>query len=222
MTTPNKLRAWLGRARVGAVTLQLTHEGAGESCAFQQWDMNVLMAMESPEELILCACRDLADSLEEAVRVAIQAIGDEDRVLATVYHKQLAEENAHADGDNAANVSANTIVAQLLRHIEVQQNVMTRSQANIFAAFEKNPQQQKMIERQSAQITSLNETIQELKSGVISEQSAEEREEAVQRGMAWQKVGELAPTILQLAAEYASAEMNGHSNGHAAPLGAPG
>jgi hypothetical protein len=33
--------------------------------------------------------------------------------------------------------------------------------------------------------------------------------------MAWAKVGELAPTILQLAAEYASQKMNGHSNGHA-------
>jgi hypothetical protein len=200
----DKLRAWLERSRVGAHMLVLQHENGGESQTFQTFHVEPLPDVEA----IFNACADLADELEASVRVAIIFVNEAGEALARCYHKQTPLEASSVDALGAADVSSNTIIAQLLRHIEVQQKAVTGSHMSIYNAFERTlAQLQKTIERQAGQIQQLTDALKAAQNDNATEEDdlQEVREEAIARRNAWEKLSEIGP----VAAEFLLKASNG-------------
>lgn len=208
---PDKLRAWLQRQRVGASRLHLEHESAeGESKVFATFPVEPLPDVQ----LIFDACGDLADALEEAVRVAIVMVNEDGLAIARTFHKQVPLEAASPDALGASDVSPNSIVAQLLRHIEVQQRAVTGSHGAIYDAFERTINQlQKANEKLLAQNTALTEALRNLEAAQGTEETQEQREESIARTQAWEKFSELGPVVVDFMLKAANAKF---SNGHAA------
>jgi hypothetical protein len=117
------------------------------------------------------------------------------------------------DALKAADVSMGAIVAQLLRHIEVQQRAVTGSHMSIYSAFEKTLTQfQKVNERQAIQITQLTEALRD-RDAANDNATAEDREVALAKTQAWEKLGELGPQVAEFLLRAASAKVM-NSNGH--------
>jgi uncharacterized coiled-coil protein SlyX len=213
----DKLRAWLERSRVGAHMLVLQHENGGESQTFATFHVEPLPEVET----IFNACADLADELECSVRVAIIFVNEAGEGLCRCYHKQTPLEASSVDALGAADVSSNTIIAQLLRHIEVQQKAVTGSHMSIYNAFERTlAQLQKTIERQATQIQQLTDALKAANDNNATEEDdlQEVREEAIARRNAWEKLSEIGPVAAEFLLKAATAKItNGHaSNGAAA------
>lgn len=208
----DKLRAWLGRQRVGAARVLLQHDQPGEAQTFATFPADPLPDVQ----LIFDACGDLADSLEESIRVAILVIDEDGETLARTWHKQMPLEASSPDALNASEVSTNTIVAQLLRHIETQQRAVTGSHVAIYDAFQRTLDQlQKTNERQNAQINALTEALNAA-HGEASEDTADTRAEAIARTQAWERFAELGPAVTELLLKAAAHKIPGVVNGHAA------
>jgi hypothetical protein len=166
-------------------------------------------------QVIFDACADHADALEEQIRVAIVIVDSEGEALATTYHKQAPLEASSEHAANAGDVSMGSIIAQLLKHIEVQQRAVTGSHCSIYDAFERTmSQMQKTNERLAAQNQALVEALRSIETEGGAE-IEEVREEAVARTQAWNKLGELVPIVTDFAMRAAQSKMNGHA-GHAA------
>jgi hypothetical protein len=192
----------------------LQHESVGEPQTFATFAADPLPDVET----IFNACADLADELEQAVRVAIVIVNEEGEALARCHHKQMPLEAHSADALKAADVSMGAIVAQLLRHIEVQQRAVTGSHMSIYSAFERTLTQfQKVTERQALQITQLTEALRE-RDAANDNDTAETREESMQRAQAWEKLSELGPQVAEFFLRAANNKANG--NGHAAAAAA--
>jgi hypothetical protein len=117
---------------------------------------------------------------------------------------------AHSvDALKAADVSMGAIVAQLLRHIEVQQRAVTGSHMSIYNAFERTlTQLQKTNERQALQLDRLTEALRD-RDTANAETTEEEREEASTRRQAWEKFGELGPQVAEFFLRAANGKLNG-------------
>jgi hypothetical protein len=206
----DKLSAWLERNRVGAHAIVLQHDpGVGELHTFATFPIDPLPDVE----MIFNACADLADELEQAIRVSIVIVDEDDKAICRASHKQMPLEASSPDALKTADVSMGGIVAQLLRHIEQQQRAVTGSHLSIYNAFERTlTQLQKVVERQGAQIQTLTEALRDTE-GKQSEETAEQREEAISRRQAWDKLGELLPTVSEFALKALAMKV---SNGHAA------
>jgi len=212
--TPDRLRGWISRARVGAATLQLRHlpvDGEGE--VFQRWSID--MIDDDPVQTILDVCGDYADAIEEDARIAIEFLKDDDTVLASTVHKAKATEVTSYDAANAANVSQGTIVSTLLRHIEVQQKVLSGSNLGAFQAMERVlTLQSKLVEKQAQQIQQLADQVLAMRMEHAAESGGAEpdtEEESRARARAMDRVAELLPTVVQTAANYMQQRANGHS-----------
>jgi nitrogen regulatory protein PII-like uncharacterized protein len=207
----DKLRAFFERQRVGAHMVVLQHESVGEPQTFATFPADPMPDIET----IFNACADLADELEQAVRVAIVVVNEEGEALAKCFHKQMPIEAHSVDALKAADVSMGAIVAQLLRHIEVQQRAVTGSHMSIYSAFERTLTQfQKVTERQATQITQLTEALRE-RDAVAGEETLEQREEAVSRKQVWDKFGELGPQVAEFMLKAANARLSNGGGGAA-------
>jgi hemoglobin-like flavoprotein len=196
----------------------LQHDSPGEAKTFATFPADPLPDVQ----LIFDACGDLADSLEESVRVAIVILDEDGESLAQTFHKQMPLDASSPDALNASEVSSNTIVAQLLRHIEVQQRAVTGSHVAIYDAFQRTLDQlQKTNERQNAQINALTEALHAA-HGEASEETADTRAESIARTQAWERFAELGPVVTELLLKTAAGKMNGHASdaGRAAVNGA--
>jgi len=196
--------------------LVLQHDNGGESQTFATFHVDPLPDAEA----IFNACADLADELEASVRVAIIFVNEAGEGLCRCYHKQTPIEASSADALNAADVSSNTIIAQLLRHIEVQQKAVTGSHMSIYNAFERTLEQlQKVVARQAVQIQQLTEALKAANdnNGEEEDDLQEVREEAIARRAAWEKLSEIGPVAAEFLLKAATAKL---SNGHSASNGA--
>lgn len=212
----DKLRVFLERQRVGAHMIVLQHESVGEAQTFATFP-----ADPTPDvDVIFNACADLADELEQAVRVAIVVVNEEGESLAKCFHKQMPIEAHSVDALKAtADVSMGAIVAQLLRHIEVQQRAVTGSHMSIYSAFERTLTQfQKVTERQALQITQLTEALRE-RDAENDNATPEDREVAMARAQTWEKLSELGPQVAEFFLHAAKSKVM-NSNGHAAAAAA--
>lgn len=212
----DKLRVFLERQRVGAHMIVLQHVSVGEAETFASFPAEPLPEIET----ILNACADLADELEQSVRVAIVITNEEGESLAKCFHKQMPMEAHSPDALKTADVSMASIVAQLLRHIEVQQRAVTGSHMSIYNAFERTlTQLQKTNERQALQLDRLTEALRE-REVMTTEQSEADREESLTRRQAWEKFGEIGPQVAEFMLRAASSKVMGAMNGHGAAAGA--
>lgn len=194
----------------------LQHESVGEPQTFATYPADPMPDVET----IFNACADLADELEQAVRVAIVIVNEEGEALARCHHKQLPLEAHSIDALKAADVSMGAIVAQLLRHIEVQQRAVTGSHMSIYSAFERTLTHfQKVSERQAAQITTLTEALRE-RDAANDNETAEDREVAAARSQAWEKLSELGPQVLEFALKAANHKVSNSNGAAAAAAGA--
>lgn len=215
--TPEKLRAWLNRERVGAAKLQLLHCTVDAEVMFQQWSLAGFEDGDIPVQVILDACADHADAEEEEIRVAIVFIGEDGEQVARKNHKARPADVASFDAANAGSVTPNAIVAQLLRHIEVQQRVMSASYIQIQNSYEKTiGGLHKERERMSLQIQALSEKLVEYGAAGGADNdndTPESRTEALARADAWSKVAEYAPAVMQLVVQGVQSKLNGAGNG---------
>lgn len=216
--TPDRLRAWLNRNRVGADRLQLKDAGiASGGTVFQAWPVDRL-----PDDLadvvtmILEASADYADVLEEDARVSVEYLDDEGEVLASTLHKAKSGTAVGFDATNAANVSGGTIVSQMLRHIETQQKVLSGSNLGAFTLLERTLSLQgKIIEKQAQQIAELSEKLAAMASKAAELTAGDDEdpevtaEESRARARAFDKVSELVPIVAQFALNYAQSKVAG-------------
>lgn len=232
--TPDRLRGWLQRWRVGAASLQLRHDVVGDDsgAVFHRWDVEHLPTdADELVQLVLDVAGDYADSQQEAVRVSVEYLNDEDVKTAGTIHKAKTREAQTWDQANAADVSQGSIISQLLRHIEVQQKVLSGSNLNAFAIVERAMNvQQKVMERQAAQIQALADQVLELRAKAVvageegdEEAAAETAEESRARARAFDRFAEIVPHVANgvlqyVATKQAGPAVNGAVNGavHAA------
>jgi hypothetical protein len=223
--TPDRLRSWLARNRVGAVLLQLRHDSLDtEGKVFQRWSLEALG--DDPTQMVLDCCGDYADAIEESARVAIEYLNDDDEVIASTVHKARAASATGYDAANAGNISENTIVSQLLRHIEVQQRVLSGSNLGAFQSLERVlTLQTKLVEKQAQQIQQLADQVLAMRlehgsgddSAELAVSTPDTEEESRARARAMDRVGELLPVVANMAINY----MQTRANGHAAAPGGP-
>lgn len=213
---PDRLRAWLLRNRVGTETLQLRQDGVDKP--FQRWSVAALP--EDATQLVLDCCGEFADAIEESARVAVEYLNEDEDVIASTIHKAKASEVSGFDAANAANISENTIISQLLRHIEVQQRVLSGSNLGSFQALERVlTLQQKLVEKQAQQISQLADQVLAMRLKQVEEEGSEEsaadtEEESRARARAMDKVGELLPAVANTALAYMQSRLtNGHAGG---------
>lgn len=215
---PDRLTRWLARGRVGAEMLQLRDDG--EEGPFQRWPVATLP--EDPVQLIFDCAGDYADSCGESKRVAIEYLDDEGEVIAKTIHKAGTAEAKSWDAANAANVSENTIISQLLRHIEVQQKVLSGSSLGTFNAMERVlALQSRLVEKQAQQLAQLSDQVmamrlEQVKADPDEDDPADTEEESRARARALEKVGELLPPVANMALAYMQTRL---TNGHAAAGG---
>lgn len=214
--TPDRLRGWLERHCKGAATLQLSASSAvdGDGRVFKSWPLQDL-----PEDLpdiqeILDCCGDYADAAEEQVRCVIEFLNDEGETIARTVHKASTREAKSWDAANAGEVSERTIVSQLLRHIEVQQRVLSGGNLHAFQICERVLNiQQKMLEKLSAQNVELTDQVLKLREANAPSEDGEDpevsAEESRARARAWDKVAELAPMVVSTATRAAAAHFSG-------------
>ena len=216
---PDRLTRWLARNRVGAEALQLRDDS--EDKPFQRWSIQVLP--EDPVQIIFDCAGDYADSCGESKRVAIEYLDEDGEVFAKTIHKAGTAEAKTWDSANAANVSENTIISQLLRHIEVQQKVLSGSSLGTFGAMERVlALQSRLVEKQAQQLAQLSDQVLAMRLEQVKadpdedSDPADTEEESRARARALEKVGELLPPVANMALAYMQ---NRLTNGHAAAGG---
>jgi hypothetical protein len=217
--TPEKLRAWLNRSREGAVTLRLSHCTIEEEVMFRQWRLEQFETGDIPVQVVLDTCADHADACEEEIRVAIEFLNSDGDVTARTQHKARPLQAGSFDALNAGSVTGNALVAQLLRHIEVQQRVMSTSYMNIQESYERTiAGLHKDRERMSQQIITLMDSLREQHLGGDDEEATPEgRTEALARAEAWNKVAEFAPAAMSLVIQGVQSKLNGHGAAYEPP-----
>ena len=202
--TPDRLRAWISRNRVGAHWLRLRACGIDNegTYVFQTWPTAGLTDDEHDVvQLIFDVAGDYADSVEEDARVAVEFLSEDDEVIASTVHKAKCTRPASVDAANASNVSSATIISQLLRHIETQQRVLSGGSIGALGAMERVLKMQSaIIEKQAAQNSDLASKLVALQGEIAANDSESESEDnapevAAARARAFDKLGELVPVV---------------------------
>lgn len=202
--SPDKLRAWVARNRVAAHWLQLRACGIGNegTYIFQTWPASGLAEDEQDVvQLVFDVSGDYADSIEEDARVAVEFLAEDgETVLASIVHKAKCSSPRSVDAANAANVSNATIISQLLRHIETQQRVLSGGNVGALAAMERVLNlQSKIVEKQALQNAELASKLVEMQRDLAEHADEDATENSAEvsaaRARAYDKIGELVPTV---------------------------
>lgn len=197
--TPNSLKRWLDRNRPRAAYLRLVVERIGaELLVVTQW----VAGAQTEQELVglvLDACNDYAEENGEPVKFLIQWCDHNDKPIATAHHR-AAPGDLNPD-DPKTDLSINSIVAQFMRHDEAREKVLLGALGSIFGAHEKTIQLQQnmistLIEQQKRDHLEMQAMRVQREQHSEREPTDEERQEAVARANALNKLGELAPMVL--------------------------
>lgn len=218
--TPDRLRGWLERNCKRASTLQLSASSAvdGDGHVFKSWPLQDLPDDLPDIQEILDCCGDYADAAEEQVRCVVEFLNEEGETIARTVHKASTREAKSYDAQHAGDVSERTIVNQLLRHIEVQQRVLSGGNLHAFQICERVLNvQQKMMDRLATQNAELHDQLSRMRAeqlelgagGDGEEDPVVSAEESRARARAWDKVAELAPIVVSTATRAAAAHFNG-------------
>jgi hypothetical protein len=218
-----KLDTWLRRERKAAARLRvLATEALSQGFEIASWTREEAFEDGTPLELVLTACADWCDGRGQSANFRIEWQRADGSPLTSCWHQHAAlEEDGKAPSRDSleADISTGKLIALLLRKDEQKDRLIVGSIAAIFAPLEHTIRlQQQIIEQQGKSLLRLNEqAIARADTESDRELTDEEREESRARSLAWSKLAEVGPLVLQAGIEHLidRSRPNANGSGHA-------